>query len=99
MISIRTQNQYRPDYVSPPGATLLEALETIGMSQDELAERTGLSRKTVNGIIKGKVSITPETALQLERALRIPASFWNNRERRYRKFLVREKAGLEDALQ
>ena len=30
------QNEYHPDYVSPPGETLLETLETIGMSQAEL---------------------------------------------------------------
>ena len=35
----RVQNQYAPDYVSPPGETLLETLETIGMSQADLAER------------------------------------------------------------
>ena len=78
------QNQYTPDYVSPPGETLQEVLEERGMSQAELAERTGRPKKTINEIINGKAAITPETALQLERVLGIPASFWNNRERRYR---------------
>ena len=35
------ENQYAPDYVSPPGETLTEILESLGMSQAELAERTG----------------------------------------------------------
>lgn len=85
------QNQYRPDYVSPPGETLMETLETLGMSQAELAERTGRPLKTINEIINGRTAITPETALQLERALGVPARFWSNRERHYREFLARSK--------
>ena len=84
------QNQYTPDYVSPPGETLQEILEEQGMTQAELAERTGRPKKTINEIINGKAAITPETALQLERVLNIPASFWNNREQQYREALALE---------
>ncbi len=83
------KSQFVPDYVVPPGETLLETLETIGMSQAELADRTGRPRKTINEIIKGKTAITPETALQLERVLGVPASFWNNLERNYQETLAR----------
>lgn len=85
----KIQNQFNPDYVSPPGETLLETLQAIGMSQSELADRIGRPKKTVNEIIKGKASITPDTALQLERVLGIPAHFWNNRESQYRETLAR----------
>ncbi len=80
---------YVPDYAVPPGETLLETLDALGISQAELAERTGRPTKTINEIIKGKTAITPETALQLERVLGIPASFWNNRERQFRESLAR----------
>jgi HTH-type transcriptional regulator / antitoxin HigA len=83
-------NEYRPDYVSPPGETLEELLEERGMSQSELAERTGRPKKTINEIIQGKTAITPETALQLERVLGTPASFWLKREQEYREFLARQ---------
>lgn len=76
---------------SPPGDTLLETIEAIGMSQAELSLRMGRPLKTINEIIKGKVAITPETALQLERVLGIDASFWNNRERQYRESLARQE--------
>ncbi|MBE9049365.1 HigA family addiction module antidote protein [Nostocales cyanobacterium LEGE 11386] len=91
------KNQYTPDYISPPGETLLEVLEERGMTQAELAERTGRPKKTINEIINGKTAITPETALQLERVLNVPASFWNNREKQYREFLAQqeEKERLE----
>jgi len=84
-------------HASPPGDTLLETIEAIGMSQAELALRTGRPVKTINEIIKGKAAITPETALQFEKVLGISASFWINRERQYRESLARkdEKNKLE----
>jgi len=87
-MSNQFQNHYAPDYVSPPGETLQEILEERGMSQAELAERTGRPKKTINEIINAKAAITPETALQFERVLGVSASFWNNRERRYREALA-----------
>jgi HTH-type transcriptional regulator/antitoxin HigA len=78
------QNAYRPESVSLPGETLLEALETLEMSQAELARRMGRPVKTINEIIEGKAAITAETALQLEQVLRIPVSFWLKREQQFR---------------
>lgn len=80
---------FLPDYAVPPGETLLETLEAIGISQAELAKRTGRPEKTINEIINGKAAITPETALQFERVLGTPAGFWNNLERNYRETLAR----------
>ncbi len=83
------KNEYHPDYVSPPGETLLETLEAIGMSQTELAKRMGRPIKTINEIIQGKAAITSDTALQLEQVLSVPASFWLKREQYYRESLAR----------
>jgi addiction module HigA family antidote len=87
-----TSNQYNPTHVSPPGETILETLKVLGMSQAELAIRTGRPRKTINEIIRGKAAITPTTALQLERVLGIPASFWNNYEKNYREYVAQKAA-------
>jgi HTH-type transcriptional regulator / antitoxin HigA len=85
------KNQYNPDFVTPPGETLLETLEVIGMSQADFAERTGRPKKTINEIIRGKTAILPETALQFEKVLGIPASFWISREQNYQEWLAREQ--------
>ena len=87
--TVAARNQYAPDIVSAPGETLLETLEDLGMSQAELARRIGRPKKTVNEIVQGKAAITAETALQLERALGIPAKFWLTREAQYREALAR----------
>lgn len=84
------KNQYEPDEVSPPGDTLQETIDALSMTQAELAERMGRPKKTINEIVKGKAALTAETALQLEKVLGVPASFWNNRERLYREYLARQ---------
>lgn len=68
---------------------MAELLAEARMTQAELAERMGRPKKTVNEIVKGKAMLTPDTALQLERVLGTPASFWNNREKAYREYLAR----------
>lgn len=92
------KNEYNPPIVTPPGETLADLLEERGMTQSQLAERTGRAEKTINQIIKGKAPIAPETALQFERALGVPASFWNAREKHYREALARvqESKNLKD---
>jgi HTH-type transcriptional regulator / antitoxin HigA len=91
-MSARIENEYLPKSVTHPGATLAEALEERGMSQAQLSERAGRPKKTINEIIKGQAAITPETAIQLERVLGIPASFWNNRQRHYDESVARIQA-------
>lgn len=90
-------NQYVPDYLVTPGEVLEDYLESLHMSQADLAARTGLAKKTINEIIKGKSPITTETALKFERALRRPAHFWSNLESRYQEDCTRinEKERLE----
>ena len=73
--------------LSPPGDTLQEHLDYIGMNQNELAERMGRPKEKINDIIKGREPITTETAYKLEKVLGIPASFWMNRENEYRQEL------------
>lgn len=80
------------EVISCPGDTLAEHLEYTGMTQAELADRMGRPKKTINEIIQGKAQITPETALQLESVVGIPADFWMELERRYRLKLAEIKA-------
>ena len=80
---------YQPDYAVSPGTTVRDTLEAKGLSQADLAVRTGLAEKTVSQIINGIAPISYETAEKLEMVLGIPASFWNARERSYREALVK----------
>ncbi len=82
----------------PPGELLAEELEARGMTQKELADRTGRPGQKISEIIHGKKSITYDTALELEKVLGIPAHFWVNLEASYQltKARLREKSQLEE---
>jgi HTH-type transcriptional regulator / antitoxin HigA len=80
---------FRPDYAIPPGETLRDSLDALGMTQADLARRTGLSTKHINQIIQGLAPITPDTALALERVVGVPARFWNALEANYQAQLLR----------
>ncbi|MCW0484562.1 ImmA/IrrE family metallo-endopeptidase [Gaoshiqia sediminis] len=86
-----TLNQYQPNLVFHPGATLGEKLEEMGMSVKEFALRTGKPEKTIFAILKEESSITPEMAVQFENVTRIPASFWINKQARYNEYVARLK--------
>jgi len=83
------------DFATAPGVTLQDSLDALGMSQTELAERAGISDKTINRIIKGIDPVTHTTALALEKVLQVPARFWLKLESNYREHLARDAAKRE----
>ena len=60
-----------------PGEMLLEEfLKPLAISQSAFAIRLGVSFPRLNEIIRGKRSVTPDTALRLARVLGMSADFW-----------------------
>ena len=55
---------------------LEEFLKPMGVSQSELARRLDISFPRLNEIVRGKRSVTPDTALRLARVLGVSADFW-----------------------
>lgn len=78
-----SHGEYRPANVSPPGHTIADVIEERGLRQAELATRMGVSAKFISELVTGKASMTPATALSLERSLDVPAEFWLAREANY----------------
>lgn len=85
----KTRYAFEPDYAIPPGGTLQETIDTLGMTQRDLALRTGLAPKTINEIVKGKARLTHESAVVFERVTGVPARMWNNLEANYREQLTK----------
>lgn len=79
------------NYAVAPGEYLREWIEESGngISQKALADRMGVSRKLVNGILCGRDPITEETAIKLERVTGIPRDAWSRYEGKYREDLAR----------
>ncbi len=64
---------------STPGRILKEEfLDGFGLTQAELAERTGISGSTINEILKGKRPISAETAFALGTFFGMSPQFWAN---------------------
>lgn len=60
-----------------PGEVLLEEfIKPLGLSQHRLAMAMRVSPQKINEIVRGKRSITADTALRLALALGTSAEFW-----------------------
>lgn len=60
-----------------PGEMLLEEfIKPLNLTQTELALKLGVSYPRLNEIIKGRRSVTPDTALRLSWVLGMSADFW-----------------------
>jgi HTH-type transcriptional regulator/antitoxin HigA len=84
-------NTYISDLAIHPGELLEETIEEIGMSQAELANRLGRPTQAINEIIKGKKSITPTTAIELEDVLKVPAHIWIGLEAEYQMLKAKQQ--------
>ncbi|OYX43759.1 addiction module antidote protein, HigA family [Candidatus Saccharibacteria bacterium 32-49-12] len=93
---------YQPSKAIHPGVTVQRTLDSLGMTQKRLAERTGLSEKHISQIINGEASITADTAFLLQNAVGGAASFWLNLDKNHRETLARieqdERAAQEESL-
>ena len=82
------EQTFSPDWVSPPGDTIVDLMEEKNWTRAELARRLGFSAGHLNQLIKGNIPLTQDSALRLERVLGSTAKFWLNREAIYRERLA-----------
>lgn len=68
---------------TPGGILLREFLEPMGISQAEFARRTGIPASRITEIIKGRRSITAETAIAFGIFFNMEAQFWMNLQTHY----------------
>ncbi|NFD93379.1 HigA family addiction module antitoxin [Clostridium sporogenes] len=68
----------------PPGETIKDFLEELGMTQKELSKRMCLSEKHLSQIINGIAEISRDVAERLENIFGVKARFWINLENDYR---------------
>lgn len=71
------------DLVIHPGETILDVLNERGITQSELAKRTGMSAPYISNVISGEKDISAGLAMALEYALGVPKSFWLNLQANY----------------
>lgn len=91
----KLMSEFDPDYAPRlPGEYLRRFLNERGIKIVDFARRTGRPTKAISEIISGKVSITPETAIQFERVLGEGAGFWLVLEAKHQLALARSRDEL-----
>lgn len=83
------------DPITPGEILLTEFLEPLGITQYRLAQATGLPQTRISEIVRGKRSITIDTALRLSKALGVDDRFWINIQTDYDLEVERDRHGDE----
>ena len=91
MVTAKKKFKFDPDYAIPPGATLRDFMESMRMTEKDIASRIGITVQSLIRIFQGKQPITYDTANKLELVTSIPASLWNNLEVQFRAQLAKIK--------
>lgn len=72
-----------PELIIHPGETIADLLAERGMTQHELATRTGVTSAFISKVINGKKGISANFAYALECAFGVPKTFWLNLQANY----------------
>ena len=74
----------KPDWVSPPGHTIISLLEENELTVEDFARRIGRTESIAQKLLNGKHTIDIELARQLTAVFGASESFWMAREHDYR---------------
>ena len=77
----------KTNYVSHPGEYIKNAIDELGMSQNEFAIRIGTTGKTISKIISGEASITVDIASKLSDFFGTSVNVWLNLQTLYNEYL------------
>lgn len=78
-----------------PGEILKDEIEELNMNASNLAKMLLVPPNRIIDIIKGKRSVTPDTALRLSRFFNTTAEFWLNLQIAYDLKTVEMKSGKQ----
>jgi plasmid maintenance system antidote protein VapI len=93
---MNSDQEFLPDWVSPPGETIADILKERELSEVEFAHKIHRPIGEVNALIAGRMAITLGVARQLEQVLGASVEFWMARDYQYRADSKRIKAQQEE---
>lgn len=77
------KTSFDPDWVVAPGETLGEWFEDNGLPHS-VAQQYGISERTLRGVLRGTMKITPPLAQKLCNLTHVGAPFWLALEHNFR---------------
>ena len=76
-----------------PGVVLHEIyMKEMNINQSQLAELIGCLPKRINEVVNGKRGISPQLAIELEKAIGTSAEMWVRMQAEYDLSIARDKA-------
>lgn len=85
---MRNASEFRPDWASPPGATISDLMATFSWTRSDFADRLGETTLLVEELISGRALLTDELASKLAYVFSSSSDFWLSRENQYRASLA-----------
>ena len=82
-------DEFRPDWVSAPGDTILDILRQRHLSEGEFAGMMGLSTEDTDHLLRGRSSVTMMVARKLVEVVGASVEFWMHRDFLYRQDIER----------
>jgi addiction module HigA family antidote len=93
-MNVRVPTHGEPEH---PGLILLEEfIRPHGLTITRTAELLRMNRQRLDAVVNGRRSITPGTALRLERLFGSSAGFWLNLQQGYDLWHAMHAAGIEE---
>jgi addiction module HigA family antidote len=93
-MNVRIPTHREPEH---PGAILLEEfIQPHGLTITRTAELLKMNRQRLDAVVNGRRSITPDTALRLERLFGSSAAFWLNLQQVYDLWQAMHADGVEE---
>ena len=93
-----TSTPFCPNWISPPGDTILDALKERSISPERFAELMGCSIEDVHALLFGHSTITISMARRLSQVLGASLAFWMSRDFHFRENAKRINGGGQEWL-
>lgn len=88
-MATKLTNEMLPYRSIPVGEYIEDDMKSLGLKQNELAQKLEMPASNLNSIIKGKRRITAEIAIKLEGVFGTPANIWLGLQSQYDIEMVR----------
>ncbi len=74
---------WNPSQLQPAHILVMEFLTPFKLTREDLAKGTGLDIWTVNGIVMGKIAVSPEIGSKLDSFFGLDSGFWLKLQQEY----------------
>jgi HTH-type transcriptional regulator/antitoxin HigA len=95
-VMVNNRNTFKPNWVSPPGQTIVDIMRWKGISSEELSKALSMNTKAFQTLLEGNSRITGAIADKISKLLGGPVDFWLTRDEQYNHDLQFQNASYKE---